>query len=278
MERTTFRSGGLEGWVAGEGLPVLLLHGGPGLSYEYLDGLAAELAGGYRVAAFQQRGVAPSTLDGPFDIPTAVADVMRVLDALAWERAWVVGHSWGGHLLTHVLASAPERVLGGLAVDPFGATGDGGTERFEQALVARTPEADRQRAAELDEHAMRGEATAEEMLESLRLVWRAYFASPERVIPFPADLRVSVQAYGALLAAAIEALPALERSLPAIDVPFGVVSGAASPMPAPEATVAAIQGAWLEVVAGAGHFVWFEQPGSVRAGLQRLTGRANPTR
>jgi pimeloyl-ACP methyl ester carboxylesterase len=130
----------------------------------------------------------------------------------------------------------------------------------------------------LDERAMRGESTAEEMLESLRLVWPAYFASPQRVLPFPADMRVSVQAYGSLLAAAIDALPALERSLPAIDVPFGVVSGAASPMPAPDGTVAAIPGAWLEVVSGAGHFVWFERPGSVRAGLQRLTGAAIPAR
>ena len=49
-------------------------------------------------------------------------------------------------------------------------------------------------------------------------------------------------------------------------------------MPAPHETVAAISGAWLEVVTGAGRFVWFERPGSVRAGLQRLTGAAIPTR
>ena len=188
------------------------------------------------------------------------------------------GHSWGGHLLAHVVASASERVLGALAVDPLGATGDGGMELFEQAIFERTSESDRQRAAELDERAMRGEGTAEEALESLRLVWPAYFASPERVMPFPPRLRLSVEAYASLLAAAIEALPALERSLPAIQVPFGVVWGASSPAPAPHGTVAAIPGAWLEVVADAGHFVWFERPGSVRAGLQRLTGAAIPTR
>jgi hypothetical protein len=32
--------GTLGGWVVGDGAPVLLVHGGPGLSYEYLDGLA----------------------------------------------------------------------------------------------------------------------------------------------------------------------------------------------------------------------------------------------
>jgi pimeloyl-ACP methyl ester carboxylesterase len=33
-----------------------------------------------------------------------------------------------------------------------------------------------------------------------------------------------------------------------------------------------IPGAWLEVVEGAGHFVWVEAPGAVRASIRRLTG------
>lgn len=34
--------GALGGWICGSGLPVLLLHGGPGLSYEYLGELGEE--------------------------------------------------------------------------------------------------------------------------------------------------------------------------------------------------------------------------------------------
>lgn len=32
----------LVGWLTGEGAPVLALHGGPGLSYSYLDDAVAE--------------------------------------------------------------------------------------------------------------------------------------------------------------------------------------------------------------------------------------------
>src|SRR3954449_1149550 len=103
---------GLAGWVQGDGAPVLLLHGGPGLSYEYVDGLAEDIGAGYRIASFQQRGLAPSTTAGPFDLPTAVADVVAVLDALGWERAWVVGHSWGGHLLLHLAIGPGKRLVG----------------------------------------------------------------------------------------------------------------------------------------------------------------------
>jgi pimeloyl-ACP methyl ester carboxylesterase len=65
-------------------------------------------------------------LEGPLDIDRAMEDVDAVLDALGWERAWIVGHSWGGHLVVHLLVARPERMLGGLAVDPVGAVGDGG--------------------------------------------------------------------------------------------------------------------------------------------------------
>src|SRR3954468_9714571 len=275
MARSGFTTDeGLAGWVQGDGAPVLLLHGGPGLSYEYVDGLAEVIGAGYRIASFQQRGLAPSTTAGPFDLPTAVADVVAVLDALGWERAWVVGHSWGGRLLMHLLVAAPGRALGGLAVDPLGSTGDGGMGDFEAAMVERTPAEDRQRAQELDERAMRGEGSAEDALESMRMFWPAYFASAEHVLPFP-GVRVSVEAYAALLDAAQEGTPALERALPGIAAPVGCVAGADSPMPwrrAAEPTIRAIPGAWLDVVEGAGHFPWFERPGCVRAALQRLTG------
>ena len=270
--RSELHADGLAGWVQGEGDPVLLLHGGPGLAYGYLDSLADELGDGYRVAAYQQRGLAPSICEGPFDVATAVADVRAVLDALGWKRAWIVGHSWGGHLLLHVAVTAPDRLLGGLAVDLLGGVGDGGTAGFEAELVARTPEADAARAIELDERAMRGEGSEEDMRESLELVWPAYFASRDRVMPY-IDPRASLEAYSGLWESLNAALPELEAALPSISVPIGIVAGGASPMPveaAAAATARAIPGAWLDVQEGAGHFPWFERPGCVRAALDRL--------
>ena len=62
----------------------------------------------------------------------------------------MVGHSWGGHLLLHVAVAHPERLHGGLAVDPLGGVGDGAGEAFEAEMYARTPEAVR---ASLDDEA-----------------------------------------------------------------------------------------------------------------------------
>jgi pimeloyl-ACP methyl ester carboxylesterase len=185
----------------------------------------------------------------------------------------VLGHSWGGHLLLHLAVAVPERLDGGLAVDPLGGVGDGGAAEFEQEIFRRTPEADRARARELDERAMRGEGTEADVQESMRLVWPAYFADPAHTLPFPA-LGVSIAAYSALLKSLVAELPRLAERLAEITVRLGFVAGERSPRPvkgAAAATARAVPGAWLEVVDGAGHFPWFERPGSVRAALERLT-------
>ena len=243
---------------------MLVLHGGPGLGFEYVDSLVDELAPSFEVATFQQRGLSPSTEEGPFDLETAVRDVLEVLDGLGWERAWIVGHSWGGHLLLHVALSHPERCRGGLAVDPLGGVGDGGrasaNARFAGWRATHEP-----RPVDL---ASGGSPTG------LAAVWPAYFASPATAPPMP-PIRSSAAANAGLFAALEEGHTALEEGLPRISVPMGFLAGAESPLPAAlasGATAGRIPGAWCEVLDGVGHFPWLEAPGSVRQALVRLAG------
>jgi len=264
--------GSLGGWLTGIGPPVLLLHGGPGLSFEYIDELGDELATGFHVAAYQQRGLEPSTLNGPFTIAQAVDDSIAVLDGLEWERALVVGHSWGGQLALRLVAAHPNRLLGVLAVDPLGVVGDGGLAAFEAEMTARTPAKDRERHRELDDRAMDGEGTQEDFLESLRLVWPAYFADPENVPPMP-PIRLSIEAYSGIINDVIADTDRIAAALAATDAPYGVLAGGASPIPwgqAARATAELSPRAFLKVVPAAGHFPWLDEPGCVRAALRRL--------
>jgi pimeloyl-ACP methyl ester carboxylesterase len=201
-----------------------------------------------------------------------VDDARRVLDALRWDTAWVVGHSWGGHLALHVAEAVPDRMLGVLSVDPLGSVGDGRWPEFDEEIFRRTPAEVRDRARELDALTMEGAADDELALESMRLVWPAYFADPEHAPPMP-DLRIASARSAQMGPSIMAALPALEAGLPQIQVPVGFVHGSRSPMPLGASTDAAelIPGAWVDVVDGAGHFVWVEAPGAVRAALRRLT-------
>ncbi|MGH3497319.1 MAG: alpha/beta fold hydrolase [Nocardioidaceae bacterium] len=279
MERRPFTaattSGGLSGWVTGEGPRVLAIHGGPGMTYDYLDDAVAELAARYQVATFQQRGLGPSTEQGKFTITEAVADIAAVLDALGWETAFLMGHSWGGHLAFHAASGIPDRLLGALSVDPLGAVGDGGVQAFGAEMLARVPEADRERARVLDEKDTAGESTPEEGREAFSLFWASYFADPAAAPSMP-RVEFSQSANQGLWADLQARLPELESSLASITVPFGVLVGELSPMPPSAGTESAdrIPGAWSHVELGAGHFVWYEAPGCLLAAMDRLVAEA----
>ncbi|MEO6859522.1 MAG: alpha/beta hydrolase [Solirubrobacteraceae bacterium] len=269
--------GSLAGWVTGDGPRVILLHGGPGLSYAYMEPVVEELQSHFRVATFQQRGLAPSTREGPFTIAQAIDDVASVITALDWPRALVVGHSWGGHLALRFAAARPELLLAVLAIDPGpGIVGDGGRAAFEAELIARVPKDGRDRFRVLEEREKAGEATPGEGLEAQQILWGAYFANPENVPPLP-PLQIATEVFESLMAEVGAGTDEVVAALSTGAVRYGVVAGAASPMPWGQAARASVEvspNAFLHVITGAGHFVWYESPGAVRSAVQRLIASA----
>lgn len=263
--------GRLVGWQAGAGVPVLILHGGP--LTDYTAGLA-RLLPQFRTIRYQQRGLPPSTLAPPFTIEAHVADAIAVLDALQVERAWVIGHSWGGHLAMHLAVAHPTRLLGVVGVDPLGAVPDGGWADLDRNLfdrLSRHSPAASERAQEIDQRAMAGAATAEEMRESVALVWPYYFAVPETAAPPPPDLDMSVELYAGVVASVHEHFDrgTLAQGLPRFDGPFLLIHGESDPLPleASRQTVGLMPQAVLRPIADVGHFPWLERPDEVAAAL-----------
>ena len=261
--------GDIHGWhYEGEGPQAVLLHGGPCISASYMEPLVPHLAGVFRQSLYQQRGLAPTTVEGPFTVEANVADAAAVIDETAGGRAWIVGHSWGGHLALQMLAAIPERVAGAIIVDPLGAHFDVMPE-FGERLQAPLSERDRARVREIEAKEEAGTATPEESLEDFRLVWPSYFADPASAPPMP-EMDMAVQPFTATMASIAEHSEAgtLVRGLPAVpaEIPVLFLHGAASPMPlrASTDTAALIPHARVEVVEGAGHFIWLERPGAVR--------------
>jgi pimeloyl-ACP methyl ester carboxylesterase len=272
--RAEVPAGSITAWQAGTGPDVLILHGGPGLS-DYTAPLAAEFEHAFRVIRYQQRGLPPSVTSGPFDVDRHVADAVAVLDAAGADQAYVVGHSWGGHLAMHLAVQHPDRLLGLVVVDPLGAVPDGGAGDMERNLAARIPPERAARARELDEKAMAGHGTAEDALEGLAIVWPGYFAKPDQAPAMP-PLGLSVECYAGTFGSILWHFEhkTLEQQLPSLRVPTVLVLGADSPIP-PEhgiATAALIPGAQYRIEPGCGHFTWLERPGSVRAALASIAG------
>ncbi len=255
--------GVLVGHRGGEGPPALVLHGGPAVP-DYTVGLAAEVDDVLSTYRYTQRGVPPSTVGGPYTIESHAADALAVLDHFGIERAWAVGHSWGGYLSLHLAVTRPERLLGVIAVDPLGAYGDVFAEMGENLMRGLTPD-ERARVEEVEERRRRDEATEEEIQERLTLIWPQYFADPATVAQTPP--RVGRECSTDTNASIAEhfARGTLVDGLPSVRLPMLFVHSVLDPLPlsSVERTAALVPGARLEVIPGCGHFPWWERPGEV---------------
>ncbi len=97
--------------TAGQGFPVVLLHGWPQSWYEWRR-IMPRLAGEYRVIAPDLRGLGDSSrpLDG-YDKKTVGNDIWRLVhDVLGIDRFFLVGHDWGGPTAYAVAAAHPDAV------------------------------------------------------------------------------------------------------------------------------------------------------------------------
>jgi pimeloyl-ACP methyl ester carboxylesterase len=267
----TVRGGTITAWQQGDGPHVLLLHGGPGVS-EYTEALAAELEDGYTVTRYQQRGVAPSTTEGPFDVETHMADAIAVMDRAGIDQAYLLGHSWGGHLAFHLAVAHQDRFLGLVPIDPLGAVGDGGLEEMGEIMTERVGPEQAARAEELDARAMSPEGSQDDAVESFRIMWPGYFASPEKALPMPPfriSLTCNIETFDSI--SAHLGAETLARGLGNVHLRTVFVLGADSPL-RPEhniATAALLPDATYQIES-TGHVVWMEQPGAVRRALDSI--------
>lgn len=105
----------LRTYQAGEGYPVVLLHGFPELAYSWRHQLPFLAAHGYRAIAPDQRGYGGSGRPEPieaYDLDHLAGDVIGLLDALDQPEAVVIGHDWGAPVAWHTALSYPGRIRG----------------------------------------------------------------------------------------------------------------------------------------------------------------------
>ena len=117
MPNITVRDVSLFVRTMGEGYPIVLMHGGPGLDHTTLLGLAP-LAREYQLVFYDHRcngrsGGDPATMT--WDNLTADADALRA--TLGFDRWIVLGQSFGGQVALMYALRYPERVSQLILVD-----------------------------------------------------------------------------------------------------------------------------------------------------------------
>lgn len=104
--------------VLGEGVPVVAMPGGPGISSGYLRSFAAPLLDGlawYLVDPPNTGGTSPAD---DYSIPAHASFYRKVASTLELDRVLVFGHSYSGTVATTFAASYPEVTMGCVVVAP----------------------------------------------------------------------------------------------------------------------------------------------------------------
>ncbi|HXN49745.1 MAG TPA: alpha/beta hydrolase [Bryobacteraceae bacterium] len=119
----------------GAGEPILTIHGGPGFVPAGVWPAGAALGADYRLVYYHQRGCGLSTrpigslpdqnfyqsmqtLNRTLGLPAQVADIERIRRILGREKLILVGHSFGAFLAVLYAAEFPEHVRAVIAVAP----------------------------------------------------------------------------------------------------------------------------------------------------------------
>ena len=246
---------------------VIVLHGGPGASHDYLLPQMAQLGRNHEVLFYDQRGGGRSRGTGrdPITWRTHVDDLTLVIKEFKAEHIPIIGYSWGGLLAllfaaematnTHALPPSPL-----VLIDPAPIS--------RQYRVAFEAEFARRQAASAVQ-TLRAELAASGLRESdppayqqrvFELSVAGYFADPHaarNLTPFRVVGRVQQSVWASLGSYDLVGDGRLSR----IRSPALVVHGRDDPIPlASSEACAAALGAELVILDACGHVPYVEQP------------------
>jgi len=252
----------------GEGAPLLLVQGLGGHGLHWGEPLLQALERDHEVVVFDNRGAGRSAPLGGAGVTTAgmAADALGLLDGLGLQRVHVFGISMGGMIAQELALAQPDRV----ASLTLGCTSCGGTQsRATDEAVIR---------------ALTAAVLSRDQDRMLRtgfgfVVSRGYAADPEHYAAFvdaarnhPPDIPLLMAQQSAVVAHDTYA------RLRGLRVPTLVVHGTADELLSAingDLVASLIPGARLELLEGAGHLFFWEQPERT-AELVREHTAANP--
>lgn len=271
----------------GDGRPLVVLHGGPGLSSSYLRPDLQVLSDRYRLISYDQRGSGRSTVvadPARLTLEHHVGDVDAVRRHFGLERMVLAGHSWGAAPAAFYARAHPERVAALILLDPIPMRRTPWMQQFGENLRTWMDEATAKRVGEL----AAARQNAPDPVAACRAYWavfiRGYMANPRDPTVLGRmrgdvcdDPPAAIANTGVVSRGALGPLGDWDwrDRFHAVKVPVLVVHGAQDPIPiaSAEEWQKALPQATLVPIDGAGHFPQVEQPDAFRTALDAFLAR-----
>jgi proline iminopeptidase len=266
--------------VGSGGEPVVLIHGGPGLTSDYLADDLTTMARKHSLLVYDQRGIGRSTLVSDSTALAAqryVEDLEAIRKHLGLAQLTLLGHSWGSAPAALYAMQYPERVRRMILVGTIPPERSGLANAF-QALAAARDSVTLRRMAELSR--IRGASPSD--LAACREYYRLWFT------PFFGARESASQMKGNVCAGSPESLRNKQNvdkftfaslgnwdwttSLNKAVAPTLIIQGEFDPLPIESARTwaAAMPNARLLEMKGIGHFPYVEAPELFFAAVDRF--------
>ncbi|WP_082977193.1 proline iminopeptidase-family hydrolase [Mycobacterium sp. 852002-50816_SCH5313054-b] len=175
---------------SGPGLPLLVVHGGPGLPHDYLNSLE-RLADEREVVFWDQLGCGKSRRPSDTQLWTmerAVAEMDAVVKALGLARFHVFGNSWGG-----MLAQQYALDVASGAVSLTISNSIASIPEFSNMVARLKSELDPATQSAIDRHEVAGTTYSAEYQAAIRTWNETYLC---RVRPWPRELEEAFRNMG----------------------------------------------------------------------------------
>jgi proline iminopeptidase len=284
MTETVTAADGVRLWASrsGQGTPLVLCHGGPGL-WDMFEDVTRLLDDRATVVRWDQRGCGRSErCDGPWTSERFVADLDAVRRHFAPDapaRTVLLGHSWGAQLALSYALAHPERVAALIYVSGTGIGPDADWHpAFKENFLARLGE-EPQRLARWKELTDLPRLTEDEERERAVLQWSIEFEDRERAAEHAGRMAdpwfpINTACNNALNAERKRTwgTPELYAACQALDLPVLIVDGERDirPRSAVDSLERALPRVRRVVLPEAGHLPWVEDPKGFRAAVTAM--------
>ena len=251
----------------GQGDPVIVIHGGPGMDQGYLLPGMAALAKKHQVVFYDQLGCGRSTAtvidESHITINSFVEDIETLRKALKFEKVTIVGHSWGGMLAMYYAVKYPKNIKKLVLMNTVASSG---IHDFVEELEKRTlPSAGDFEKLKVSQEFINSDPQA--IAQYYRLFFQYYFHNPKDLEKLNLQLEPKGAATGAKVAKILEESIFVKYTdqhddLQKLKIPTLIIHGESDviPMSAANSMAHSIKGSKLVVLKNCGHFPYIEQP------------------
>lgn len=263
-----------DGWLyydeIGQGIPIIVVHGGPGLDHGYLQPQLSQLAASHRLIFYDQRGSGKS-LETPLDeehinIHQFVEDLEDLRKSLDLNKFILMGHSWGGLLAMQYAIDHQDHLIGLILLNSAPADYNG-QKAFIDEFGARTKNIHND-ITPLFAYADFIKLNATQISDLYRKLFSVYVYDSENVKDLSLNFSVASGQSGFKVMEEIKKTSFLQPninlfpSLKKLSVPTFILHGKQDIMPAwtAQKIKGAIPQSEIVMLDDCGHFPYIEQP------------------